>query len=114
MTYDEFWKKDYLLVESFIKRNEMEIERETSSNWELVTYIRGAMLEIATNLYKDPKKSTKPFEFPSKPTPRTKLGQLNEERNKAIAQEISLYYEDKLLQKKGKSDSDCLNIRLFY
>jgi len=102
MTYEEFWQKDYLLVESFIKRNEMEIERETSSNWEVVTYVRAAILEIATNIYKDPKKSTKPFEFPAKPASRTKLGQLNEKRNEAIAQEIQEYWGIKLSQGKDK------------
>jgi hypothetical protein len=106
MTYEEFWQKDYLLVESFIKKNEMDIERETSSNWELVSYIRGAMLEIATNIYKDPKKPNKPFEFPKKPSSRTMTGRLNEKRNKTIAEEIRLYFEQKLLRKKGKSDDN--------
>ena len=100
MSYEEFWQKDYRLVESYVKRHEMLIERETASNWELVTYIRGAMLEIVTNMYN--KKGDKPFEFPDKPSPRTKTGQLHEKRNKSITQEIRAYYEAKIKERKEK------------
>lgn len=106
MTYDEFWIKDYRLVESFAKKHQMDIERETSMNWELVTYIRGAMLEIVTNMYKDPKKGGKPFKFPDKPQPRTKIGQLNEERNRNIAAEIRDYFNEKMLRRKEKSNAN--------
>lgn len=102
MSYEEFWQKDYLLVESYVKRHEMIIERETASNWETVTYIRGAMLEIVTNMYG--KKGDKPFEFPEKPTPRTRTGQLHEKRNKTITQEIRAYYEEKIKARKEKSN----------
>lgn len=102
MSYEEFWEKDYRLVESYIKRHEMIIERETASNWEVVTYIRGAMLEIVTQMYG--KKGDKPFEFPEKPTPRTVTGRRNEERNKNITREIRAYYEEKIRSRKEKSD----------
>lgn len=104
MTYEEFWQKDYRLVESFIKKNEMDIERETASNWELVTYVRGTMLEIVTNLYKDKKSGKKPYEFPTKPQSRTRTGQLNEQRNKSIAAEINAYFAERLARRKEKSD----------
>lgn len=80
----------------------MMIERETANNWEAVTYIRGAMLEIVTNMYG--KKGEKPFEFPERPTPRTIKGQLNEKRNKMISQEIRAYYEEKIRARKEKSN----------
>lgn len=102
MSYEEFWQKDYRLVESYVKRHEMLIERETASNWELVTYVRGAMLEIVTNMYG--KKGDKPFEFPAEPTPRSRTGQLHHQRNKNITQEIRAFYEEKIRKRKEKSN----------
>lgn len=103
MTYEEFWQKDYLLIESFIKKYEMDIERETANNWEHITYVRGAMLEIVTNMYKDPKKGNKAYEFPKEPMPRTRTGQLREKRNKSISQEITAYFTN-LMNRREKSD----------
>ena len=95
MSYEEFWEKDYLLVESYVQANDLMIERETANNWELVSYIRGAMLEVASNIYKDSKKGGKPYKFPEKPFNRTQVGQLREERNKNISFEIKQYYQAK-------------------
>lgn len=104
MSYEEFWEKDYRLVESYIKKHDMDIEQETAFNWELVNYIRGALLEIASNIYRDKKKGGKPYEFPNKPKARTLLGQLNEKRNKDIDTEIKQYYKARLQERKEKSN----------
>ena len=106
MSYEEFWEKDYLLVESYVKKHEMDVDGETDSNWELVSYIRGAMLEIVTSLYGDKKNGKKPFEFPSKPSYRTKSGNLRDERNKSIASEIKLFFEAKMRRRKAESDDN--------
>lgn len=106
MPYDEFWEKDYRLVESYVKKHDMDIDRETESNWELVSYIRGAMLEIVTNMYNDKKSGNKPFEFPNRPSYRTNIGHKKDERNKSIAGEIKEHFDEKLKRRKAKSDDN--------
>lgn len=105
MSYEEFWQKDYLLIESYIKKFELDIERETASNWELVTYIRAAILEVASNLYRDKKSGRKPYQFPDKPESRTHIGRAKEERNKTIANEIRDYFNQKIRERKIKRSS---------
>jgi hypothetical protein len=100
MSYEEFWQKDYRLVESFIKRNDITIEQQTDSNFELVNYVREALLEITSMIYKDPKKSTKPHKFPEKPIPRTRIGALKEKRNKQIDREIKDNYKQRMMDRK--------------
>ena len=104
MTYEEFWEKDHLLVESFIKRNEMEIERETSFNWENVTYTRMALHEIVELAFSNSKQNEKKFKFPDTPHARNTLAQLHKERNKNIAQEIRAVVQSKIDKRKGESD----------
>lgn len=104
MTYEEFWEKDHLLVESFIKRNEMEIERETSFNWENVTYTRMALYEIVELAFGNSKQNEKKFKFPDTPHARNTLAQLHKERNKNIAQEIRAVVQSKIDKRKGESD----------
>lgn len=107
MSYEEFWEKDYRLVESYVKKHEMDIERETQSNWELVSYIRAALLEQAIiTTPRDPKKPAPKFEFPASPSPRTLKGQLEDERNKKIASEIKEHYNQILLRRKAESDGN--------
>lgn len=106
MTYDEFWLKDYRLIESYIKKREMDIERETAFNWEMATLLRQALLEIASTVLNDPKKGGKPYEFPKRPESRTHIGQLNEKRNKQIDAEIKDYYNELFMRRKEKSDEN--------
>lgn len=106
MSYYEFWECDYRLVESFIKRKDMETEKETDSNWETVTYIRAAILEVATAFAGGKKNGDKAFEFPSKPQPRTVNGALNQERNKLIETEINNHFKQLMASRKAKSDSE--------
>ena len=86
MTYEEFWEKDHRLTESYIKKHEMDIDNETQNNWENVTYIRAALLEIVSAIYSKDKKEKS--QFPKKPYPRTISGQRREKRNKLINEEI--------------------------
>lgn len=104
MSYEEFWQKDYLLVESYIKKHEMDIERETAFNWELTNLIRAGLLEIVTNIYRDKKSGKKPFKFPKKPEPRTARGQAREQRNKSITAEIREYFNQKVASRKEGSN----------
>lgn len=106
MSYEEFWQKDYLLVESYIKKHEMDIERETAFNWELTNLIRAGLLEIVTNLYRDKKSGKKPFKFPSKPEPRTARGKAREQRNKNITLEIRNYFNSKMTRRKEESNGE--------
>lgn len=106
MSYEEFWEKDYRLTESYIKKNDMDIERETQNNWELIQYVRTAMWEIASAIHKDPNKPSKPLEFPEKPYPRTTKGNLNEERNQAIAREINFVMQEKINNRRKSDDND--------
>lgn len=103
MSYEEFWQKDYRLVESYIKKNELDTERETAFNWELTNLIRAALLEIVTNMYKG--KGKKPYQFPKKPQSRTIRGQAKEDRNKAITLEIRNYFSQKMAERKEKKSN---------
>lgn len=106
MSYDEFWNEDYRLTESYIKKNDLEIERETQNNWELVQYVRAAMWEITSAVHKDPKSSAKPLEFPSEPQPRTMKGRLRKERNESIAKEIRFEMQEKINNRRKSDDND--------
>lgn len=102
MSYEEFWQKDYRLIDSYIKKQEMDIERETANNWELVNFVREALLEIASQIYADPKKKGQAYKFPEKPQSRTHIGQLKDNRNKIINKEINEHFNRRLRERNIK------------
>lgn len=101
MSYDEFWEKDYRLIDSFIHRREFEINAETESNWELANWIRIAIMETISNAFGDGK--GKKIEYPNKPEPRTILGQAKKKREEKINELTRRLYEEKIAKaKKGE------------
>ena len=110
MTCEEFWEKDYRLVESYIKKQNMDIERETAWSWEIVQYIRAVANEAVVLAHGD-KNAKKEVDkiFPKKSIARSKLGILNEKRDELISQEINNKIQEKiqnLNKKKGESNGD--------
>lgn len=107
MSYEEFWEKDYRLVESYVKKHDLDIERETASNWELVTYLRMIMFEELVITSPSEKGKPKPkFDFPNRPTPRNKIGIMEAERQKLIAQEIKEHVQQIMRNREEKSDGN--------
>lgn len=102
MSYEEFWQMDYRLIDSYIKKHEMDIERETANNWELINLVRESLLEIASSIYADPKKKSQTYKFPNKPQSRTNIGQLKQERNDIIAKEINEHFNRRIRERRKK------------
>lgn len=97
MSYEEFWEKDYRLVESYVKKHNMDIERETAWSWEISNYIRAALHETTLMAHGDSKSKDKVKDiYPKKPSPRSELGILNATRDEQIAKEINSKIQEKI------------------
>jgi hypothetical protein len=105
MTYNEFWERDYKLVESYKIKHDKDIEQETMCNWELAQYIRAAIQEVASAIYS--KKGTKKTEFPKEPEPRTLRSKYLQDREKRLNAAIKEYFamrkQEKEKQREEKS-----------
>jgi hypothetical protein len=91
MSYDEFWNKDYKLVESYRVKHDQDVQQAQADIWESAQYLRMALREIATQIFSQ--KGKKPFEFPAEPEPRTARGRYLRDRQKKIDGEFKRHVE---------------------
>jgi len=90
MTYDEFWNRDYRLVESYKKKNEMDIEEKGQSLFVMYSYIARI---YANHCWQnsDKKKRGKEPKLPEKYEPQTAKGKRNAEIEKEKIRAVNEY-----------------------
>lgn len=74
MTEEQYWDRDCLLVKSYRKAEEMQMEKQNLHSWLQGKYFYDALYSVAPVLHAFAKKGTKPLPYREEPYPITKEG----------------------------------------
>lgn len=93
MTYDEFWKKDYRLVESYTQRHGREIDYNAQLMFEAYGYISSLIMWKAWS-ESDPKKRGKAPNLPTEFEPISERGKYLKKLEKEKQAALDGYLRD--------------------
>lgn len=97
MSYDEFWNKDYMLVESYTQRHGRELDYHAKLVYDIYGYMLDVM-QFKNWCEGDPKKrgkQPKPIEFEPVSDRSKYLKQLQKKKDKEIEEYLSSLRGDK-------------------